>query len=143
MRLHLIHAAMVHLPIALLGLGGLVEAAGLLAGRPAVARFGGAIVLVGGIALVPTIAAGFVAANAVAVPAAALETLEAHERNGWILLGTVLALIVWKAWHRGELPERQRRSYALGLLVVVALVVWGGWLGGQLVYRYGVGVGVG
>jgi uncharacterized membrane protein len=142
-RLHLIHAALVHLPIAFLGLGGSIEAAALFAGRPASARFGGGLVLVVGIALVPTIAFGFVAANAVAVPAAALETLEAHERNGWILLAAVLALVVWKAWHRGQVPEHQRAPYALGLLVVVALVVWGAWLGGQLVYRYGVGVGVG
>jgi uncharacterized membrane protein len=143
LRLHLIHAAIVHLPVTLLGVGGLTEAAALWIGRPALARFGGALVLAGALVLVPTIAAGFVAANVVTVPEPALETLEAHERNGWILLVAVLALVVLKAAYRGQVPERLRPAYALALVVVVGLVLWSGWLGGQLVYRYGVGVGVG
>jgi len=142
-KLHLIHAALVHVPVAFLVIGGLVEAAALLGRRPGAARFGGALVLVGAIALVPTIVAGLVAENVAVVSAEAHDTLEAHERNAWFLLGAVVALVAWKAWHRGQVPERLRVLYALGLLVTVALVLWGAWLGGELVYGYGVGVGVG
>lgn len=143
MKLHLVHAALVHIPVAFLVVGGLLEAGALVGRWPGAARFGGALVLLGAIALVPTIVAGIVAENIVTVSAQALGTLEAHERNAWILLGTLVALVAAKAWQRGQVPERLRLVYALGLLVTVALVLWGAWLGGRLVYGYGVGVGVG
>jgi len=142
-RLHLVHAALVHVPVAFLVLGGLTEAIGLVGRSTRVARFGGGLVLVGAVAVVPTIATGFLAANVVTLSAEAYETLEAHERNGWFVLAAFAVLVIWKAWNRGEVPERMRIAYALALVAGVALVVWGAVLGGRLVYGHGVGVGAG
>ncbi len=143
MRLQLVHAALVHVPVAFLVVGGSIEALALLGRRARAARFGGGLVLVGAIALVPTIAAGFLAENIVRLSPEAHATLEAHERNGWLVLAAFAGLVIWKAWNRGEVPERVRIPYALALFAGVSLVVWGAVLGGELVYGYGVGVGVG
>jgi uncharacterized membrane protein len=40
-------------------------------------------------------------------------------------------------------PDGLRVPYALALAVTVLLAIWTAWLGADLVYRYGVGVGVG
>jgi len=138
--LHLIHPAFVHFSIALLVLGGVAEAAGLFATRESLCRFGGTLVVLGTLSLVPTIVTGFLAANTVTPAAAATGLLGSHERNGLLLLGCFVALQFWKAWHRGQLPENQRRAYAALLLLGVLLATYSAWLGGQLVYRYGVGV---
>lgn len=143
MRLHLVHAALVHVPAAFLVVGGGVEAAALVLRKPGIARFGGTLVLLGALALVPTLVAGIVAANVLSIPPEAHATLDAHERNAWILLGAAAVLVIAKAWVRGAVPERLRLPYALALVATVALTIWTAWLGAALVYGHGVGVGVG
>ncbi len=138
--LHLIHPAFVHFSIALLILGGVIEAAGLFASREPLARFGGTLLVLGTLSLVPTIVTGFLAANTVTPGDGATGLLGSHERNGLLLLGCFVALQFWKAWYRGQLPASQRRLYAVLLLVGVLLVGYSAWLGGQLVYLHGVGV---
>lgn len=140
--LHLFHPALVHFSIALLALGGSVEAVGLLARREGPTRFGGALVVLGTLSLVPTVVSGFLAADTVSPDGpVATALLARHERNGLILLGWFGGMLFWKGWHRGRLPGGQGRLYALLLLTGVTLVAYGAWLGGLLVYRHGVGVG--
>ena len=59
--LHLVHPVLVHFTIAFLVVGGLVEAYGIAVARERPERFGGALTVLGTIALVPTIVAGFLA----------------------------------------------------------------------------------
>ena len=56
--LHLVHPALVHFSVAFLVFGAIAEAGGLLARREALARWGGQLVLVGCVSLVPTIVSG-------------------------------------------------------------------------------------
>lgn len=140
--MHLFHPALVHFSIALLVLGGLMEAAGLFARSDGSTRFGGTLVVLGTLSLVPTLITGFLAANSVTPEgSSATAMLARHERNGLILLGWFVGLQFWKAWNRGRLPDGQRQLYALFLLVGVLLVAYSAWLGGALVYGYGLGVG--
>ena len=53
------------------------------------------------------------------------------------------ALLFWKGWYRGSVPEAQRHYYAMALLLGVLLVSYGALLGGDLVYMHGVGVRAG
>jgi uncharacterized membrane protein len=138
--LHLIHPALVHFTVAFLVLGGACEAAGLLAGRSGLARWGGGLVLVGAVSLVPTIVSGYLAANTIERVEGARELLAAHERNGLLLLGAVAGCLFWKSWCGGRLPPGHQRPYALLLAGTVLLAVWGAWLGGRMVYAHGVGV---
>ncbi len=141
---HLFHPALVHVSVAFLIVGGALEAWGVLTARVGAARFGGAATVVGTLSLVPTIATGYVAANAVYMGAAARRTLAWHELNGWLVLGVFVAALFWKAWCRGEIPPAQRPYYGVLLLLGVALAAVSAFLGGELVYVHGVGVaGVG
>ena len=138
--LHLIHPALVHATIVFLVVGGSVEAAGLLLRRESLERFGSLLNLLGVASLVPTIAAGYLAQNTIAVEEAASPWLLRHERFALIVLGVFLGLLVVRAWGRGRSPEGGRVAYAAGLLAGVILAVVTAYLGGTLVYAFGVGV---
>ena len=138
--LHLIHPVLVHATVAFLIVGGLVEAYGIARDREAAARFGGALVVLGTLSLVPTIAAGFLAENVLTLSAAAAEAVDDHERFGLLAFGVFVPLLIMKAWGRGRPPFRFRGLYVAGLVVGVALAVAAAYLGGLMVYELGVGV---
>lgn len=140
--LHLVHPAFVHFGIAFVATGALLECYGLLADREPARRSGGQLWGVGTLVIVAVIASGRVAANSVDLPSAAVETLAAHERQGWVVLGALVILHFWKGWHRGQLPPGQRPWFALALVAAVALLLYSAILGGRLVYGFGVGVGL-
>ena len=137
--LHLFHPALVHFTIAFLGVGGLVEAIGILAGREKAERAGTLMSLIGTASLLPTVIAGFLAENTIDVAAPASPWLDRHERFGIILLGACLGLLVTRAWGRGKIPTEIRNLDAIGLLLAVALMTVTAFLGGMLVYSFGVG----
>ena len=139
--LHLVHPALVHVTVAFLVVGGIVELCGLLARREGARIFGGILVGLGTASLLPTILFGYLAENSLTLPAAASEAVGDHERLGLLTLGTFLPLLVMKAWGRGRPPERWRLVYLLGLAAGIALTVATAFLGGSMVYRLGVGVG--
>ena len=138
--LHLIHPVLVHATVAFLIVGGLVEAYGIGRHREGAARFGGALVVLGTVWLVPTIAAGFLAENVLTLSAAAADAVDDHERFGLLAFGVFVPLLIMKAWGRGRPPLRFRGLYVAGLLVGVALASTAAYLGGLMVYELGVGV---
>jgi uncharacterized membrane protein len=138
--LHLIHPALVHFSIAFIVAGGLAEAYGIFRSHEPVQRWGATLLLIGLVSLVPTIASGYLADNTLDVSGAPKPLLDAHERNGWLLLGMLFATQFWKGWRGGKLGEAESWLYAGVLLVVVGLTGWSAWLGGTMVYGYGVGV---
>ena len=138
--LHLLHPALLHYSIAFIGVGGACEVAGILARREAWARFGGTLLLIGLVALVPTMVSGYLAANTTTATGEAELLLERHERLAWILLLLLLGAQFWKAWNRGELAPGPRKVYALLVAAAWGLTLWVAWLGGQMVYVQGVGV---
>lgn len=142
MKLHLIHPVLVHFSVAFLVVGGVVEAVGILRRLPVWQRMGSAASLLGVGFLVATVASGFLAANSVPLPAGAHADLEDHERAGLILLAGWLLLVLWKAWHRGKLPETQSKMFAWIVMIAVVFTFWVAYLGGHLVYHLGVGVNV-
>ncbi len=138
--MHLAHPALVHFSVAFLVVGGGCEAWGLVRKRESLAAFGARLVIIGWLTLLPAILSGYIAANSLDVSPAARPVLDAHERNGWIVLGMFGLALFWKGWSQGRLPERHLPFYALWLLLSVALIVYSSLLGGEMVYQYGVGV---
>ena len=138
--LHLIHPALVHVTVAFLVIGGLVEAYGIRARRESAERFGGVLVVLGTASLVPTIVAGYLAENSLTLSVAGGEAVDNHERLGLVVLGVFVPLLLAKAWGRGRPPESWRGLYAALLLIGVAAAVGAATLGGIMVYELGVGV---
>jgi len=138
--LHLVHPALVHATVSFLIVGGLIEAFGVGRRREAAERFGGTLVLLGIALLLPTIVAGYLAQNSLALAAAAAEAVDDHERLGLLTLGVFIPLLVIRAWGRGRPPERLRALYVVGLLAGVALAGAAAYAGGLMVYELGVGV---
>ena len=138
--IHLLHPGFVHFAVAFLVAGGLTEAFGIVARRPACSRFGSTLVVVGTIWLVPTMVTGFLAQNSLDVSQGADLVMGRHEKTGIALFGLFAVALFWKGWVGGELPDRQRLPYAAYLLVGVLLAAYAAFLGGQMVFEHGVGV---
>jgi len=138
--LHLVHPALVHFTVAFLVAGTVLEAWGLLFRRPQAARWGGGLTMAGTVAIVPTIAAGYLAANSLTVAGDAQRLLDRHESVGLMLFGVALVLVLARAWMRGRVEGGARVPFALGLLALAALAGFAAFYGGQLVYVFGVGV---
>jgi len=137
---HLFHPALVHFTVAFLVVGGCCEAWGMLGRRENLARWGGVLVLIGTLSLLPTLVSGYLAANTVAVSLPAQRVLDAHEANAFALAALLVVAVFWKGWFRGRLPPSQRPWYAVLLLIAVALTVYGALLGGEMVYVHAVGI---
>jgi uncharacterized membrane protein len=138
--LHLIHPALVHFPLVFLVVGGVCQAAGLLADRPGATRFGTILVLAGTVAVIPTIASGYLAANSLRLGASARADLGLHELGGWVILAWFTGCVFWQAWSRGRLGGASRYLLAVALLVGVVLTAGVAFKGGELVYVHGAGV---
>jgi uncharacterized membrane protein len=138
--LHLFHPALVHITVAFLVTGGIIEAFGLMRRRDNAERFGSTLVIAGTFSLLPTMLAGFLASNSLTLSEAALAAVDRHERFGIMTLGVFLPLLIVRAWGRGTVPGGARTYYTAGLALGVALTVFVAFLGGRLVYVFGVGV---
>jgi len=138
--LHLFHPAFVHFSVAFILAGGGTEVWGLVTGRETARRWGAVLVLVGLATLVPTLASGYLAGNTVEISDASRPLLDAHERNGWILLALLFGTQFWKGWRGGTLGESERWLYVVVMIVTLLLTAYGAWLGGRMVYGHGVGV---
>jgi len=138
--LHLFHPAFVHVTVAFLVVGGLVEAFGVVRRREGAEQFGGRLVVLGTASLVPSIVAGFLAANSLTLTPAQTSAVADHERLGLMVFGVFVPLLLMKAWGRGRPPEGLRGLYAAGLLAGVGITVAAAYHGGFMVYELGVGV---
>jgi len=138
--MHLFHPVAVHFAIAFLVVGGCWEAWSLFRGLGDAARFGERLVVIGLIFLLPTLFTGYIAANSLDLPPSSQSLLDAHDRNGWIVLGAFVVLQFWRGWIEGEMSRGQSRVYAVGLLVAVAITIYNAMLGGEMVYLHGIGV---
>ena len=138
--MHLFHPALLHFSVAFITVGGACEVVGLLLRRELIERFGAQLLLIGLASLVPTMISGYLAANTVDVTNEGRVLLDAHERNGWIVLLLLLGTQFWKAWCGGSLGASWQKLYAALVAAVVLLTLYGAWLGGQMVYVQGVGV---
>jgi len=135
MRLHAIHPALTHFPLALVPLSLALDLLGRLTGNPRWMRAGKRLMPLAAASGVATAAAGLVAQSAVEVKPEAHDTLVTH-RNlnmGLVAMTGVLACARVKS-------AKPSLGYLIAGLAGVAAMNYTAYLGGKLVYRYGVGV---
>ena len=152
MTLSLIHAAIVHFPIALLICGSLALL-GYIHRWPRVELriIGWWLLFAGWLALLAAIISGIVSQGGLPPEAPFRPVLNWHTGSG-LALAALYGDLLYRGWLHNMraggngarldfqgVPKGRWRLTAQ-LLLGIALVVFSSWLGGQLVYEFGVGV---
>jgi uncharacterized membrane protein len=128
MRLHEIHPALVHLPIALLPASLAADAAGMRdAGRAGIAITAGSAALAA--------ASGLIAQEEVQTDEVSHDLLATHRTLNLGVLGATVAM----AFHRAG-RERPGAGYLAFGLAALGVTLYSAYLGGRMVYAHGVGV---
>jgi uncharacterized membrane protein len=137
------HPALVHVPIALLIVGFLFEAAGRLSGAEWLPRAAAALLLLGALGAGAAFVSGKAAEERAEDQGVPEAPIESHESAGTATLIVAGLAAVLKL---AELTVLKRRARVAGVLALVAyaaaavLVGITGFRGGELVYKHGAGV---
>jgi uncharacterized membrane protein len=134
-RLHEVHPAIVHFPLAFLPLAIGADLLGRLTGSKALRETGRRMMPLAAVSAAVSAATGLVAQEEVEAEGRARDVLVTHRNLNLGMVGAASALAAWR-WRRRE-PSA---SYlALGLAGLGA-VTYSAYLGSKMVYEYGVGV---
>ncbi|MFC2150177.1 DUF2231 domain-containing protein [Calditrichota bacterium] len=68
------------------------------------------------------------------------ELMEKHESLGFVVVGVVALLFVWRVVKKGAFYDKWRLAYVSVGVVGVMVLSLGGWIGGEMVYKHGAGV---
>ena len=153
----LVHAAIVHFPIALLICGSLAILATLHRWpRVELAVIGWGLLIPGWLTLLAAIVSGIVAQGGLPPEAQYRPLLNWHTGSGLAMAALYGDLLYrgWLDWKQRKRAEREgwisaadlladggrKWRLTVQLLLGIGLVIFSGWLGGQLVYEFGVGV---
>ena len=157
MKPSLVHAAVVHFPIALLICGSLALLGSIHRWpRVELRIIGWGLLLPGWLALLAAIVSGIVSQGALPPDAPYRPLLNWHTGSG-LALAVIYGDLVYRGWllwtRRNEREGEDwiwlgdilsggggNWRFTVQLLVGIGLVVFSGWLGGQLVYEFGAGV---
>ena len=134
LKLHLLHPAAVHFPIALLTTGWAAEA--LSRRRPRLKEAASWLLWLGTLAAWAALGLGLLAEKTAPHVPPAWETLAEHEELAWWTVGLFSGLSLW----RWRLPEKGKTLLLLSWLAAAAVLVATAWHGGELVYKFGMGV---
>jgi uncharacterized membrane protein len=152
------HVILIHYPLALIGVGLLIELFAFLWRRSTFRLAGRWMLLLGILSLVPAATSGLQAMSDVNrtpdtisspwMEARASSPIQGHswdvmKDHAWLnAAGTVVFLLVMVLWLGASDTWRGRLHFPLLFLLLVgmAILVAGAWHGGEMVYRHGVGV---
>lgn len=135
MRLHEVHPALVHFPLALLPLSIGADLLGRITGNEALSDIGRRTMPIAAASGLVAGVAGLMAQSEVNVEGKALETLQTHRTLNIGLVGVAAAMAAYRA--RAKKPGL---GYLLAGLAGLAVLDYSAYLGGSLVYHEGVGV---
>jgi len=139
-ELYLIHPILVHFTIALFSLSVLFDILGKLTkkeGFHAAAWFN---LLFGSLSVIATVIFGKIAESGAPHTDTGHELIEIHETIGFIVMGIILILAIWRIILKGKLPLKGLVIYLVVAVLGVGLMFVGGYYGGEMVYTHGYGV---
>ena len=134
-----LHPAFVHFPIALVVFSFVADLLGRWTKRPSL-RAAGFWSLIGALLMgAITAATGYYDFTRAALGETA-RYADFHQDVGYILVGAVFVLTVWRwlAYARRDLSPGI--PYLIAALLVLGLILFQGWYGGEMVYSQGAGV---
>lgn len=139
-ELYLIHPILVHFAIALFFLSVLFDILGKLTKKEGFHSAAWFNLLFASLSVIATVIFGLIAEGRAPHTDAGHELLETHETIGFIVLGIVLILTIWRIILKGKLPVKGLAIYLIVSVLGVGLMFVGGYYGGEMVYTHGYGV---
>jgi uncharacterized membrane protein len=139
-ELYLFHPVLVHFTIALFSLSVLFDILGKLTkleGFRSAAWFN---LIFASLSVIATVIFGLIAESRAPHTDAGHELLETHETIGFIVLGIIFILTIWRIILKSKLPVKGLAIYFVFSVLGVGLMFVGGYYGGEMVYTHGYGV---
>jgi uncharacterized membrane protein len=137
-----IHPIFVHFPIALFTVAIASDLLGRIRPGSEASTLGFWCVVLAALGAAAAVAAGLADMYRADLAVATHGFVHLHRNVGYVLLGALVLLAVWRWRIRRRPAERDRvgRSYLISAAVTFALLMFQGWFGGELVYGLGAGV---
>lgn len=139
-EIYLIHPVLVHFTIALFSLSVLFDIIGRISKKESFHIASWLNLIGGGLAVIATVIFGVIAESRAPHTAAGHELIEIHETIGFIVLGIILVLAIWRFILKGKLPIKGLAVYFVISVLGVFLMFAGAYYGGEMVYSHGYGV---
>lgn len=135
-----IHPMFVHFPIALIFVTVAIDFIGLIFKREQLFFAGTVTSLFALAGAITAVITGLIAEDSAWHPASVNEMLDTHELMGFIVLGLIAVLVIFRLAMHDRLNKRMGWiAFGIGAAAVI-FVSYGGYLGGEMVYSHGAGV---
>jgi uncharacterized membrane protein len=135
-----LHPLVVHFAIALFSVSVLCDILGWLLKKESLHTVGWWNLIFGFLGAIVTVTTGLLAERSVGHNEAAHAIVETHKTFGLVLLSLVAVLFLWRAFRRGQIPQKLLAVYFFIAVLGVGVMTLGAYYGGELVYTHGVGV---
>ncbi|NOZ61029.1 MAG: DUF2231 domain-containing protein [Calditrichaeota bacterium] len=139
-EIYLIHPVFVHFTIALFSLAVLLDILGRIFKKESFHVASWLNLLGSGLAVIATVIFGVIAESRAPHTDAGHELVKTHETIGFIVLGIILVLAIWRLILKGKLPVKGVAVYFAISIIGILLMFTGAYYGGEMVYTHGYGV---
>lgn len=139
-ELYQIHPILVHFTIALFSLSALFDILGKLTNKEGFYSAAWYNLLFASLSVIATVVFGVIAKSRAPHNDAGHELLQTHETIGYIVMGIIIMLAIWRIILKGKLPVKGLAIYFIVAILGVGLMFVGGYYGGEMVYTHGYGV---
>ena len=137
-----LHPALVHFPIALLSVSGVLYLLNAVRDSSFYAKTAYLMHQLGIFGLIIAIFSGLQAEPSEALPESVDAVLSLHEIMGYTAIWLYLMLLGWHFLRKGKQRTPEKMAFAIVFILVTVVMLYGASMGGELVYEHGVGVEV-
>ena len=139
-ELYLIHPILVHFTIALFSMSVLFDVLAKLTKKQGLHSAAWYNLVFASLSVIATVIFGLIAEARAPHTDAGHALLKTHETLGFIVMGIILILVIWRIILKGKLPLKGLVVYLSVAILGVGLMFVGGYYGGEMVYTHGYGV---
>jgi uncharacterized membrane protein len=136
-----VHPLLVHFPIALIFAAIACDLIGLITRHEEFVFAGTVVTVFAAVGAGATVLSGIFAEESVEHTPEIANLIEKHETLGFIFLGIVVFLVIYRLSLRRKLYGKAGWVSLMISVAAAAVVSMGGYYGGKMVYTYGAGVG--
>ena len=135
-----IHPLLVHFPIALIFMVAIFDLIGALSKNRSFVFAANALTVFAAVGAIAAVVSGILAEGSIWHPGAAHDLLETHETVGFVFLGIIVVLAIFRFVIGDRIYGSMGWIAVLIGVIGVTVVSYGGYLGGEMVYTHGAGV---